>query len=679
MITCIDLSENWSFFSDKEEKLSAPPEHFQEAISFPAVSSGCIWIQKEIVIPSALQGKKIELFLERAVFTKIWVNQNYLASYCNAYIPHSYDISEYANAERICLTICMKNDLLAGKIFLRFYAKNHIRNVRFSVNCQKQQAECQFLTGGSFRKVSVQGEWFDRNGTIALISPQMLEIQHSDKHYASGIISFKEKFLLWDIHHPVMCKLLFTPELSKDQIEITFGMTDSNTEKPFLRGGVCPLPSPLTSEEEWLPLLKTVKSYGINLLSFQGCPPEIAFQTADLLGIFLAPMLSPAELKQVSATFGNHPSFMDFSTIELHKMNTCQTYPDLKEFPVAESLKQHNLLDLAEEFKICSGQYAIQLYKKEIETVLCSEHLKGFKELPLQDGEFQSFSGILNSRLESKKMISKKAWTGFCSDSVLLGEFDSEILTDKLNMKILLRHHSPVPVFEPVEYVVESGNTILAEGEIPVHIQNQGLFEIGRLSLSLKPANHVHKMKVTLSLSHTENCYGLWQFPAVSMPELESSESLCITSNKTEMLFMLRQGRNVLYFPEYLKNTVPLSETLGLQIHKHHQALGLFRCERWATPQWFEILAHADCLILDELKTQPIVQVIDDFKRNHKLGILFECSVGKGKLLVCTSHLQEIADKPEVCLFAKSIIIYASSEAFCPKETLTFRQIEEIL
>ena len=401
-----------------------------------------------------------------------------------------------------------------------------------------------------------------------------------------------------------------------------------------------------------------------------------------------------------------------------HEIGQYASYPDFEEIPeytgvlqarnletFRNRLEAAGMADLAQDFFTCSGQLAVQCYKEELEAAFRSERLAGFQILDIQDftGQGTASVGILNAFMESKKMISKKDWTGFCSDSVLLAEFCDYILTDKLSMKILLRHHAPFPVTAPVEYVVERGNTILSEGEFPVNIQGQGLFEVGSVELPLKPANHVHKMKVTLSLPHTENFYRLWQFPALPMPELESSESLCITSNKTEMLFMLRQGRNVLYFPERLRNAVKgfyctdfwnypmfrqISQdmgkelpvgTLGLNIHKHHQALGTFRCERWTTPQWYEIITHADCLILDGLKLQPIVQMIDNFERNHKLGILFECNVGKGKLLVCTSRLWEVADRPETAQFARSLISYASSEAFYPKETLTFQQIEEIL
>ncbi len=401
-----------------------------------------------------------------------------------------------------------------------------------------------------------------------------------------------------------------------------------------------------------------------------------------------------------------------------HEIGQYCTYPNFEEIPkytgvlqarnyeiFRERLEKAGMADLAKDFFTCSGQLAVQCYKEELESAFRSKYISGFQILDIQDftGQGTATVGILDAFMDSKMLISKKEWRGFCSDSVILGQFPDYVLTDRLHMNVSLRHHSPVPVTEPLQYVVRIGNTIIKEGEIPVNIQGQGLFSLGEISLNLKPASHVHKIKVTLSLPHTENCYWLWQFPAKPMPELESSETLCITSNKTEMLFMLKQGKQVLYFPNHLRKKIegfycadfwcypmfrdislsmgktPPVGTLGLNIHKHHQALGEFRCERWSTPPWYEIVTHADCAILDGLKLHPIVQMIDNFDRNHKLGILFECNVGEGKLLVCTSRLAEISDRPETAQFARSLIDYASSEAFFPKETLTFQQIEEIL
>ncbi len=73
-------------------------------------------------------------------------------------------------------------------------------------------------------------------------------------------------------------------------------------------------------------------------------------------------------------------------------------------------------------------------------------------------------------------------------------------------------------------------------------------------------------------------------------------------------------------------------------------------------------------MILDELPAglRPIVHVIDNFERNQRLGVLFECRVGSGKLLVCSCNLLDQQDRPEVRQFLASLLKYAGSEKFQP-------------
>ena len=90
-------------------------------------------------------------------------------------------------------------------------------------------------------------------------------------------------------------------------------------------------------------------------------------------------------------------------------------------------------------------------------------------------------------------------------------------------------------------------------------------------------------------------------------------------------------------------------------------------------------MTAADCTILDDTPAgfTPIVQMIDNFERNHKLGILWEAKVGNGSLLVCTSRLSEIATRPEVRWLAKSLLHYAASEAFAPQQSVTAEQLRK--
>lgn len=107
-------------------------------------------------------------------------------------------------------------------------------------------------------------------------------------------------------------------------------------------------------------------------------------------------------------------------------------------------------------------------------------------------------------------------------------------------------------------------------------------------------------------------------------------------------------------------------ERSDFSIDKNHPSLAGFPCENYSTPQWYHIVSHAKCSVLDSTPEEfrPIVQVIDNFERNHKLGFLYEAKCGGGKLLVCTSRLSEIAERPEVQAFITSLLDYMHSNAF---------------
>ena len=72
---------------------------------------------------------------------------------------------------------------------------------------------------------------------------------------------------------------------------------------------------------------------------------------------------------------------------------------------------------------------------------------------------------------------------------------------------------------------------------------------------------------------------------------------------------------------------------------------------------------------------RPVVQVIDNIERNHKLGIVFEFRIGKGKLLVCTTDLNAIKDTPEGNQFRTALLRYAKSAQFQPDTVLTWEEL----
>ena len=72
---------------------------------------------------------------------------------------------------------------------------------------------------------------------------------------------------------------------------------------------------------------------------------------------------------------------------------------------------------------------------------------------------------------------------------------------------------------------------------------------------------------------------------------------------------------------------------------------------------------------------QPIVQAIDDWNRNYKLAVLFECKVGNGRLMVCAPDIQnDLESQPVARQLRRSLQDYMATDRFQPAATLSVSQ-----
>ena len=99
-------------------------------------------------------------------------------------------------------------------------------------------------------------------------------------------------------------------------------------------------------------------------------------------------------------------------------------------------------------------------------------------------------------------------------------------------------------------------------------------------------------------------------------------------------------------------------------------ALAGFPTEDHCDWQWVDVMRGAKGMNLDHLPRglQPIVQGIDDWNRGYKLGLIYECKVGRGKLMVCSVDLsaERAAGKVTAGALRKSLLAYMGSEQFAP-------------
>lgn len=396
----------------------------------------------------------------------------------------------------------------------------------------------------------------------------------------------------------------------------------------------------------------------------------------------------------ISHETGQYYSYPDLNAVSRYTGSLKAHFLDI----YRERLAKNSMLGYAEDFHKASGLFAFQCYKLEIEAAMRSEKLSGFQLLDLQDftGQGVASVGMLDAFMNEKFFFTdelRRQWTGFCSDAVIPAEIDSFVLEigQEVEIPVFMRYMRPEPLNGSIEWNV--GNV---SGRLDIPENFRGFGHIGNIHFI---AGSDIRCRLTLTVRGvTENCYDLWCFPKAdsNFQLAECSEKgdskVFITDSAEQAEMLLNKGEKVILFPKKLNNSIRgmyctdfwnypmfrrISEdmgrevpvgTLGLLINKEHPTMKKFGAEIYSTPQWYNIVTHGECAILDGTPEnfRPIVQVIDNAERNHKLGLLFETVHGMGKLLVCTCRIWEVIDRPEVQYFADILIEYAHSDSFAP-------------
>lgn len=252
-------------------------------------------------------------------------------------------------------------------------------------------------------------------------------------------------------------------------------------------------------------------------------------------------------------------------------------------------------------------------------------------------------------------------------------------------------------------------------------IEGRGLFTLGDLEINVPECENNAEFVLRFELlsdvvSDIVNEYDIFVYEESAMKEesvakeesnakkeyavgecADNDQNVCITNDNKLALEACRSGKKVLLFvkPESMAESdtikgeyctdfwcypmfrsisegagkpVPIG-TMGLLTDNHHPALKGFASETYTTPQWYEIVMHARPMILDNTAEtrglKPIVRMMDNFERNHNLGLLYEVERGAGKMLVCHADLLALKEEyPEAACLYRSLVEYVKSEAF---------------
>ena len=399
-----------------------------------------------------------------------------------------------------------------------------------------------------------------------------------------------------------------------------------------------------------------------------------------------------------------------------HETGQFQTYPDYREMKkytgvlhpynlevFRRRLTAAGMLSQADDFHKASGLWSVKLYKADIEMDLRTRNMAGFQLLDIQDypGQGSAFVGILDAFMESKGITTPEEWRQWCSPVVPLLEMKKFCFEDgeKIQAKVKVANYGGTSLYGK-KLMWKIGD---AEGVMNIFTYDEGLIDVGILDEEIS-ADKPAKLNVSLNIEGTEarNSYELWVYPKKA---LEKKGIIIARDLNQEVVKVLEKGGKVLWMPDSLPYTVgglfqtdywnyrmfkTICEnnkkkvspgTLGILTNPEHPIFKEFPTEMHTNWQWFPVIKESHPLVLDNFAKdyRPIVQVIDNIERNHKLGLVMEWKVGAGKLLVCMSDLEKASKYPEGKAFYQSVIDYMRSADFNPSAEITVDELKKKL
>lgn len=410
-----------------------------------------------------------------------------------------------------------------------------------------------------------------------------------------------------------------------------------------------------------------------------------------------------------------------------HETAQFQTYPDYNEikkytgvlYPYnmevfRDRLQKAGMLSQAADFHKASGLWSVELYKADIEMDLRTRNLAGFHLLDLQDypGQGSAYIGILDAFMETKGLTTPEEWRQFCSPVVPLFVTAKYCYknTEAISGQVQIANYSEQPLKDKslIWKLADEENNLVTQGILRIPNDSIALFNVGQINVQLTIKNMLFsalnskfvkasRFNLSLQIEGTgyHNTYPIWIYPVIDDID-KLSKGVIITDTITDDIRVkLEKGAKVLWFPresQFKDMTVgPLFQTdywnyrmfktisennkrqvspgtLGILTDPQHPIFNDFPTECHTNWQWFPIIKQSHPLILDNMPQSylPIVQVIDNIERNHKLGLIMEFAIGKGKLLMCMSDLRKTTEYPEAKQLYRSILEYMHSDKFVP-------------
>ncbi len=378
---------------------------------------------------------------------------------------------------------------------------------------------------------------------------------------------------------------------------------------------------------------------------------------------------------------------------------------------IRDDLKEKGMLAQAKQFTDATTRHAAILYKEEIEVLMRSHYNAGFQLLSLHDypGQGTAHVGLFDAFWDNKGGITPEEFRKFCGPIVPLLRmpkrtyYANELFT--AIAEITNYSLDDITNASAKWNIKTQSGEVVAEGDFKKQNLIQGeRTQLGKIEANLSSIKNAEQLTVSVFLENNEvlNDWNIWCYPVKVNTEFPKDILVANTITK-RVAKALENGQNVLLLPKEknIKSFFPGSAkpvfwsptwwwtrprggdtTMSILCNPEHALLKQFPTEYHSNWQWWNLQDNSNSIIIDELPKnfKPLVQVIDNYGRNHRLANVLQAKVGKGKLIVCSIDIEnDLTKRPAANQLRNTIIEYMSSDGFNPEQTLQIKDLSILL
>ncbi len=372
-----------------------------------------------------------------------------------------------------------------------------------------------------------------------------------------------------------------------------------------------------------------------------------------------------------------------------------------------DQLTERGMLDQAKQMSLATGRFSWTLYKEDIESALRTPNFGGIHLLQLQDfpGQGEALIGLLNALWDEKGIMTPAQFRSFCSETVPLLRTPRFVWTNDQTFQAIaqVRHHGRAPLASARSTwsLRDAQGKTVGSGTFAPRTIDYGLATLGTIEFPLASVTRATQLEVSVAVPgvQAENRWKIWVYPH-ELGVQQSGDVMIARSYDATVRAALAAGRSVLLLSDPTRRHAHAIASQWLPVFwslswfeaqpgtssvlcdPEHPALASFPTDFHSDYQWRELLDTSKAFVLNDAPKEyrPVIQVIDDYHRNHKLAALFETRVGPGRLLACGMNLTDTgATKPVARQMLRSLVEYVRSPQFAPSVALDTGLLERLL